>query len=51
MLSPFLLALLVDVVTEFSRALSKLLYADDVVQMSEKIDGLMDKLFRWKEDF
>ena len=40
MLSPFLLALMVDVVTEFARecALSQLLYADDFVLMSETID-------------
>ena len=39
-LSPFLLAVVVDVVTEFVRegALSKLLYADDLVLMSETID-------------
>ena len=35
MLSPFLLAVVVDVVTEFARegVLSKLLYADDLVLM------------------
>ena len=39
-LSPFLFALVVDVVTEFVRegALSKLLHADDLVLMSETID-------------
>ena len=39
-LSPFLFAVVVDVVTEFVRegALSKLLYADDLVLMSETID-------------
>ena len=41
-LSPFLFALVVDIVTEFARdgALSELLYADDLVQMSETIKGL-----------
>ena len=36
-LSPFLFAVVVDVVTEFARegALSELLYADDLVLMSE----------------
>ena len=35
--SPFLFAVVVDVVTEFDRecALSELLYADDIVMMSE----------------
>ena len=39
-LSPFLLAVMVDVVTEFARevALSQLLYVDDLVLMSENID-------------
>ena len=41
-LSPFLFAVVVDVVTEFARegALSELLYADDIVLMSEVIEGL-----------
>ena len=44
-LSPFLFALVVDVVTEFTRegALSELLYAYDVVLMSETIEGLRNK--------
>ena len=43
-LSPFLFALVVDVVTEFARegVLSKLLYADDIVLMGETIEGLWD---------
>ena len=38
-LSPFLFAVMVDVVTEFARedVLSELLYADDLVLMSETI--------------
>ena len=45
-LSPFLFALVVDVVTEFARegALSELLYADDLVLMGETIMGLRNKL-------
>ena len=37
---------MVDVVTEFARegALSELLYADDLVQISETIDGLRNNL-------
>ena len=44
-LSPFLFALVVDVVIEFTieGALSELLYADDLVLMSETIDGLVNK--------
>ena len=50
-LSPFLFALVVDVVTEFAResALSVLLYADEIVIMSETIMGLRDKVVKWKE--
>ena len=53
MLSPFLFELVVDVVTEFARegALRKLLYADDLVLMSETIEGLRNKFFKWKEAF
>ena len=52
-LSPFLFAEVVDVVTEFSRegALSELLYADDLVLMSETIEGLRNKFLKWKEAF
>ena len=41
----FFFALVVDVVTEFARdsALSELLYANDLVLMSETIEGIMDK--------
>ena len=41
-LSPFFSAVVVDVVTEFARegVLSELLDADDLVQMSETIEGL-----------
>ena len=48
-LSPFLFAVVVDVVTEFARegALSELLYADDLVLMSETIEGLRDKFLEW----
>ena len=43
----------VDVVTEFARdgALSELLYADDLVQMSETIEGLRNKFLKWKKAF
>ena len=52
-LSPFLFAVVVDVVTEFVRegALSELLYADDLVLMSETIEGLKNKFLKWNEVF
>ena len=42
-----------DAVTEFARKgpLSELLYADDLVLMSEIITGLWNKLLKWKEVF
>ena len=47
-LSPFLFALVGDVVTEFAREgeLSELLFADDLVLMSETIEGLRNKLIK-----
>ena len=44
-LSPFLFAMVVGDVTEFARegVLSELLYADDLVLMSETIVGLRNK--------
>ena len=49
-LSPFF-AVVVDVVTEFARegALCELLYAVDLVLMSETIKGLGNKFLKWKE--
>ena len=48
--SPFLLELVADVVTEFAKegVLSELLHADDLVLMSETIEGLRDKFLKWK---
>ena len=47
-----LLALVVDVVTKFSRGCaSELLYADDLVLINETIDGLRNKFLTWKEAF
>ena len=52
-LSPFLLALVVDVINEFIRegALSELLCADDLVLVSETFQRLRDKFLKWKEAF
>ena len=50
-LSPFVFELVVDVVTEFARegALGELLYAGDLVLMTETIMGLRNKFSKWKE--
>ena len=52
-LSPFVFALVVDVVTVFAREgmLSELLHADDLVLMSETIERCWNKFLKWKEDF
>ena len=52
-LSPFLFAVVVDVVTEIAieGALSELLYADDLILMNETNDGLRNKLFKLKKAF
>ena len=52
-LSPFLFAVVVDVITEYAReaAPSELLYDDDLVLMSETIEGLRNKFLKWKEAF
>ena len=46
----FFFAVVVDVVTEFSRegALNELQYLDDLVLMSEPIEGLSNKFLKWK---
>ena len=50
-LSHLLFTVVVDVVTEFARedALSELLCADDLVLISETIEGLRNKLLKWKK--
>ena len=42
-----------DVVTKFARggALSEFLYTDDLVLMSETIEGIWDNFLKWKEAF
>ena len=47
MLSPFLFAVVVDVVTELARA-NVLLYADDIVLMNEEIEELRNMFVKWK---
>ena len=53
MLSPVLPSVEVDVVTEFAREgeHGELLYADDLVLTSEKIEELRNKFLKWKEAF
>ena len=48
-LSRFLFSVMVEDVTDFERAcmLSELLYADDLVLISETIYGLRNKFLRW----
>ena len=50
--SPFLFAVVVNV-TELARVgvLCELLYADDLVMMSETIKGLGNKLLKWMEAY
>ena len=52
-LSPFLFAVVVDVVTELARvgALSDLLSADNLVLMSVTMEGLSDRFSKWKQAF
>ena len=52
-LSPFLFAVVVDVVTEFVRegTLGEFLYADDLILMSETIERFRNKFLKCKEAF
>ena len=52
-LSPFVFAVVVDVVTEFAResVISELLYADDYVLMNETIGCIGYMFMKWKEAF
>ena len=49
-LSSFLFAVVVDIVTELARecVLRELLYADDLVLMRETIEGLCNRFMKWK---
>ena len=52
-LSPLIFAIVIDVVTESARQglMNEMLYADDLVLMSETMEGLRDRFWRWKEAF
>ena len=49
-LSPLLLAIVVDVVTENVRQglMKEVLYADDLVLMSETMEGLKKRFLKWR---
>ena len=50
-LSPLLFAIVVDVITENARrgVVNELLYADDLVIMSEDMEDLKEKFWNWKD--
>ena len=52
-LSSLLFAIAVDVISEHAREglMNKILYADDLVLMSESIENLKEKFLKWKEAF
>ena len=52
-MSPMVFAMVVDVVTDNVRngLMSEILYADDLVLMSETMVGLREKFWNWKEAF
>ena len=50
MLSPLVFAIVVDVVTQ-SGSMSEMLYADDLVLMSEMMEELREMFWKWKEAF
>ena len=49
-LSPYLFAIMVDVVTENAREglMKEVLYADDLVLMSEIMEGLKKRFLKWR---
>ena len=51
-LSPLIFAIVVDVVTEHAREglLNEILYADDLVLMSESLDDLRERFQTWCND-
>ena len=52
-LSPLLFAIAVDVISENPREglMNEILYADDLVLMSESMESLKEKFLKWKEAF
>lgn len=52
-LSPLVFAIVIDVVTESAREglMGEMLYADDLVLMSDTMEGLREKFVKWREAF
>ena len=52
-LSPLIFVIVVDIVTENVRngLMIEMLYVDDLVLMSEVMEGLREKFWKWKEAF
>ena len=52
-LSPLVFAIVVDVVTENVRngLMNEMLYVDDFVLISETMEGLREKFWKWMEAF
>ena len=52
-LSPLIFAIVIDVVTENAREglMTEMLYADDLVLMSETLEGMREKFWKWKMAF
>ena len=53
MLLPLVFAIVVDMVTENVRngLMSEMLYTDDLVLMSETMEGPRERFWKWKETF
>ena len=51
--SPLLFAIVVDVISENAREglMNEILYADDLVLLSESTENLNEKFLKWKEAF
>ena len=49
-MSPLLFAIVVDVITENSRrgVVNELLYADDLILMSETVEDLKERFWNWE---
>ena len=52
-LSPVLFTIVVDVISENAREglMNEILYADDLVLLSESTENLKEKFLKWKEAF
>ena len=52
-LSPLIFTIAVDVISENVKEglMNKILYADDLVFVSESIENLKEKFLKWKEEF